>query len=157
MALMQASKNGSANTIKLLLDKDIPINYCDENGSTALMHASFNGHTDVVRMLLDKGAQVDTTNRPSTDIMTELGIDCGNTVIVRLLKDIDEEPDAEDDMVNNIRKAGFICTALMSACDNGHTDVVKLLLDRNAQVDIVSVDGMTALMFASSNSRYALR
>ena len=38
----------------------------------------------------------------------------------------------------------------MSACDNGHRDVVKLLLDRNAQVDIVSVDGMTALMFASS-------
>ena len=151
MALIQGSKNGSTNTVKLILDKDIPIDYCDEHGSTALMYASINGHTDIVRMLLDKGAQVDTTNRPSTDIMTEIGITCGNTSIVRLLKDIDEETDTElTESDTIIRKAGFICTALMSACDTGHTNVVKLLLDRNAQVDIINVDGMTALMFASS-------
>jgi uncharacterized protein len=37
------------------------------------------------------------------------------------------------------------------ASQNGHTDIVKLLLDRNVALDVKAVNGTTPLMLASQN------
>ena len=42
-------------------------------------------------------------------------------------------------------------TALSIASENGHSNVVKLLLDKGSQVDIMNTDGWTALMKASQS------
>ena len=39
----------------------------------------------------------------------------------------------------------------MLASQNGHTEVVKLLLEKEAQVDMQGKDGGSALMLASQN------
>ena len=42
-------------------------------------------------------------------------------------------------------------SALMIASHDGHTEVVKLLLDKGAQVNMQGKDGGSALMIASQN------
>lgn len=47
-------------------------------------------------------------------------------------------------------------TALILASKHGHEDVVRLLLDNDAQIDIVDEDGRTALLYTSGNGHEAV-
>jgi len=40
----------------------------------------------------------------------------------------------------------------MYAATNGHTDVVKVLLDKGANVNVIGEDGETALMYAKEGN-----
>ena len=53
--------------------------------------------------------------------------------------------------INTITTDGWEFTALMWAATNGHTDIVKLLLDRGADIDAVYRDGNNALTLAATN------
>lgn len=55
-ALVEASGQGTIQSVKELIDKGTPLNGLDPNGRTALTEASWNGKTDVVKLLLEKGA-----------------------------------------------------------------------------------------------------
>ena len=49
-------------------------------------------------------------------------------------------------------------TALMMASEKGHTEIVKLLLDKGADVNAkIKSDGVTALMMASEKRPYGDR
>ena len=56
-ALIEASVNGHANIVSLLLDSGADVN-ANINGTTALMWASINGCEANVKLLLDRGADV---------------------------------------------------------------------------------------------------
>ena len=58
MALIEETRKGHTETVKLLLDKGADVNMKTDNGETALIEASENGHIEVVKLLLDKGADV---------------------------------------------------------------------------------------------------
>ena len=129
-ALLTSIYNGNASTVKLLLDKGALVNEIDKRTElTPLMLASIQGNANIALMLLDKGALVDKS--------------ATNTKLARSLNDISstgnhdwQEPTTE-------------FTSLMLASRFGKPEVVKLLLDRNAQVDIVNSIGWTALIYAS--------
>ena len=57
-ALMWATLNGHADTVKALTCVGADVNMQDKCGKTALMLASEKGHADVVKVLLDAGADV---------------------------------------------------------------------------------------------------
>jgi len=58
MALVEETRKGHTETVKLLLDKGGDVNMKTDNGETALIEASENGHIEIVKLLLDKGADV---------------------------------------------------------------------------------------------------
>ena len=62
MDLVEETRKGHTETVKLLLDKGADVNMNTDNGDTALIEASDNGHIEIVKLLLDKGADVNAKN-----------------------------------------------------------------------------------------------
>ena len=48
--------------------------------------------------------------------------------------------------VDGLVEEGF--SPLMVACENGHLEIVRTLLDKRAQVNTIGEDGSSALMLA---------
>lgn len=53
--------------------------------------------------------------------------------------------------INTLDRTGY--SMLMYACKNGHIDVVKLLLDKGADPNLVGCGGRTSLMISVSSGR----
>jgi hypothetical protein len=106
-ALRQASKNGHAETVRILLTV-VDVHAVRD---MALYMAGLWGHTETVKMLLAAGADVHATN----DCALRHAAETGHTQIVQLLLAAGADVHADEDY------------ALHIAARNGHSETVKIL------------------------------
>ncbi|XP_033252759.1 KN motif and ankyrin repeat domain-containing protein 2-like isoform X1 [Drosophila miranda] len=125
------------------------VNLSDNNGNTAMHYAVSHGNFDVVSILLDsKVCNVNQTNNAGyTCVMlvslAKLKQPSHRTVVDRLFKMADV----------NIRAKKHCQTALMLAVSHGNGDMVAMLLEAGADINIQDEDGSTALMCAAEHGR----
>ncbi|XP_016974102.1 KN motif and ankyrin repeat domain-containing protein 2 isoform X3 [Drosophila rhopaloa] len=125
------------------------VNLSDSNGNTAMHYAVSHGNFDVVSILLDsKVCDVNQMNNAGyTSVMlvslAKLKQPSHRTVVERLFKMADV----------NIRAKKHCQTALMLAVSHGNGDMVNMLLDAGADINIQDEDGSTALMGAAEHGR----
>ncbi|XP_016997404.2 KN motif and ankyrin repeat domain-containing protein 2 isoform X2 [Drosophila takahashii] len=125
------------------------VNLSDNNGNTAMHYAVSHGNFDVVSILLDsKVCDVNQMNNAGyTSVMlvslAKLKQPSHRTVVERLFKMADV----------NIRAKKHCQTALMLAVSHGNGDMVNMLLDAGADINIQDEDGSTALMCAAEHGR----
>lgn len=123
------------------------VNMTDSSGNTAMHYAVSHGNFDVVSILLD--SKVCDINKPNkagyTSVMLVSLADLQNQthgkVIQRLFKLADV----------NIKAKQNGQTALMLAVSHGRLDMVKMLLEAGADINIQDDDGSTALMCAAEH------
>jgi ankyrin repeat protein len=162
--LFLAIEKGHTEIVGFLLDNGFGINDEDPIGRTTLLAAAYCGHTEIVKLLLDKGAEVNPKNDYGfTPLMA--AADNGYLEIVKLL--LDKGAD-----VNTKHKTGN--TALIGAAERGfprtglfpkkrtevnpqeqnnRMEIVKLLLDKGAEVNAKNENGYTALIAAAEFGR----
>jgi ankyrin repeat protein len=138
-ALQAASKKGHAPVVRLLLDEGADIDV-GRGEWTSLYVASVNGHDAVVGLLLDKGAEINAPGRSQRTCTA-----CCISEWARGGRAITAEQRSRYQFSGrdgSNRAAG-------SASEGGHETVVRLLLDKGA--DIASAQGEcgTALQAAS--------
>jgi ankyrin repeat protein len=181
LQLINASEKGDIETVKSLLKKDIYIHAQDKEGRCALVSAAYNNHLEIVDLLMAAGADVNmkdnslqsayliSTSDGYTELLTKTlnagadvhctdsyngtglirAADRGHVEIIReLLK--------TDIRINHINRIGW--TALHEAIilgDGGerHTEVVRLLVDAGADVNLPDKDGISPLAHAK-NKKY---
>ncbi|KAJ5283335.1 hypothetical protein N7505_001315 [Penicillium chrysogenum] len=161
--LVVACWKGNLDIVKKLLDEGADMNIQNDWDHDALRMAACFGHYEVTMLLLEKGADstalallcaVENGHYQVAQLFLERGPQynskCGsksitptNTVsakrhveVARLLHDI-EIP------------SGWVATPLYSASVNGHTDIVRLLLDHGANVDCRNQSGWTPINAAA--------
>jgi uncharacterized protein len=176
MDLIGAAERGDVAAVRQLLDKGANVEARDASGKTALIAAAYANHLDVAKVLIDAGADVNTQDRTqqsayliatsegylellhmtlaagadvrSLDSYNGTGLiraaDRGHVEIVEALlrTDIDR---------NHVNRLGW--TALLEAIilgDGGprHTEVVRLLIDGGADVNLADGEGVTPLAHA---------
>ena len=138
-ALMMASRSGSVDAVKVLLDHGAQIKRKDTlRGTTALMWAAEQGHVAVVELLVRRGADVDAQSEVLTAARKARAWD--------LPRPKDQGgPDAPI-------KGGL--TALLFAARQGSMECVRALAASGADVNQTSADGSSPLLVAVQNGYY---
>jgi len=143
-ALVWAAKHGHINVMRILIKAGANVNIKSNSGRTALIEAVLRHNYFAVRELLKANADVDIKdNEGMTALMYVCAIKEEHAGIVIALLNANANVDLQDDDL------GY--TALMQAVKNRHFETVKILVDRKANVNIVSRLGRTALEMASDD------
>ncbi|WP_219350559.1 ankyrin repeat domain-containing protein, partial [Campylobacter fetus] len=102
--------------------------------------ASYNGNADIVKLLLDYNASVNMTNDHN---YTALIYACiyGKADVVKILLEYKADMYIETTLENNY------LTALMIACSENHTEIVRTLLENGYDPNYKNQKGETALIY----------
>jgi ankyrin repeat protein len=138
--LTWAAGSGNETVVSLLLDRGTDPNSATKESFTPLFYAAAYGHAAVVRLLIDGGANVNFRNKSNeTPLFFAAkggdGVRLGprslfsmgdHALVIKLLLDAGANIDHE-----NLRHE----TPLHAAANNGHEVAVRLLLERNANIN----------------------
>jgi ankyrin repeat protein len=156
-ALPVAAENGRYDEVLRLLNKGADIESRGAAGTeenpkppqnTALYRAVGHGHFQVAKLLLDHGAN------PNPNSILNFVSSGGRLEMVRLLLEYGARPQWHTGRTRKGSKRAGATTALHSAAIPGHTQVVRLLLDYEADIDARDAKGQTPLYLAAWNRRY---
>ncbi|XP_064644495.1 protein TANC2-like isoform X5 [Lineus longissimus] len=141
-ALCYAAACGHMDIMHMLVSRRAKVTHTDTNGQCPLVLAALNGHLEAVKFLL----QCDWTSRDSRLNKNEAlqqalvaAAASGHKHILEFLLNL-QDLGSEGTAVNKVDSLHGE-TALTAACFNGHSDVIKMLLER--QADIQHPNGKT--------------
>ena len=168
-----AARNQDAGAVRALLAEGAAVDAVQPDGFTALHWAAQWDHSELAGVLIGAGADVDAADRYG---VTPLVLACTNAspgMVTRLIEAGADPHGAQAtgetalmtcarggivEAVTPLLAAGVDVnageatngqTALMWAAWEGHTDVVRTLLDHAAEVDARTTTGYTALVLAA--------
>jgi ankyrin repeat protein len=166
---LAAIKTGNQAEVTLLLEVDPALaNATDENGHSAVLTAAYHQEPDIARLLVQHGAQLsvfeacavgelarvqdlikqqpDLINAYAPDGFQPLGLAAffGHTALVAWLLEVGAE-------VNSPSRNPMRVMPLHSAIANRRTEIVRLLLDHDADANATQADDFTPLHEAAQN------
>jgi len=160
--LIIAADHGKADIVEFLLDKGVKIESVGKNGSTALMAATlelgmallskkvdaveYSGRSKVIRLLLARGANIHDLYGKS---IFDLAIEQNDSELWCALIKRGYSFDA-----NQLRRGGQ--TLLLWAIRNAQLDVVRILIDKKANIEAIDENGQTVLMFAVNKGNVSI-
>ena len=150
-AVLAATQGGHLEVARLLIARGADVNAQDDIQDSAFLLAGARGHTGIVRLALQAGADLKSTNRYGGTALIP-ACHYGHVDTVRVLLD-----SAID--VNHVNKLGW--SALLEAIilgDGGmrHTEIVRLLIARRANVNLADHQGVTPLAHAQQRGQKAI-
>ena len=174
--LIRAAQSGDIDAVRHLLGSGANVHVIDTTGATALVHAAYRNDLEIARLLVEAGADVNHQDRTQqsafliatsdgfhdllllclangadvyrTDSYNGTGLiraaDRGHVEIVRTLL-------TTPMLIDHVNRLGW--TALLEAVilgDGGprHSEVVRLLVEAGADVNLADVQGVTPLQHA---------
>ena len=177
-AMNLAATNGNAAMIRILLDAGADPNSATPSGETALMTSARTGKLDAITLLLERGANVNakdivheqtalmwavTENHPdAVKLLLDRGADINAATTVIVPKGEYVPAKAGGASGNGIIRQRALPTAnggmtpLLFAVRDGNTLLMKLLLDRGADIQKPSGNKTSPLLIALLNGQIGL-
>src|SRR5688500_16621564 len=174
--LIRAAEQGDIENVKQLLSQGVSVEMQDENGRTALIAAAYQNNLPIANLLIEAGADVnkqDNTQQSAYLIATsegylellrltlQAGADVHSTdsyngtgliraadrghveIIQELLK-----TDIKIDHINNLGWTALLEAIILGDGGARHTEVVRLLVEAGADVNLADSNGITPLAHA---------
>lgn len=156
-SLLLATYKNNFKIVKLLLENGADVNAQSRHDrKTALMLGSMNGNIEIVEILTQYDADIDlkdnyarsafdfAKNKP--DILKLLFLARQNKEILRI--EAEEDNLELDEDVIDLENESEINNALITAVINGYYDKVKLLVEKNADVNYIDDEGLNSVYYA---------
>ncbi|XP_044743261.1 ankyrin repeat and KH domain-containing protein 1 isoform X4 [Chrysoperla carnea] len=171
-ALMEASMDGHVEVARLLLDSGAQVNMPTDSFESPLTLAACGGHVDLAMLLIERGANIEEVNDEGYTPLMEAAREGHEEMVALLLSqgaNINAQTEETQEtaltlaccggfleVADFLIKAGAdlelgASTPLMEASQEGHIDLVRFLLESNADVHAQTQTGDTALTYACEN------
>jgi ankyrin repeat protein len=142
-ALIAAAYRNHLEVAALLIEADADVNAKDQTQQSAYLIATSDGYLELLQMTLKAGADVH-----SKDSYNGTGLiraaERGHVAIIReLLK-----TDIEIDHVNRLGWTALLEAIILGEGGERHTEVVRLLVEAGAEVNLADSNGVTPLKHA---------
>ena len=139
---------GNIETVRLMLNQGVEVNYRDDYGNTPLHHAAEKGDRAFVHLLLEYGAEVNAITNQGETVLWKAAHN-RNIELIPLLLQAGEEPSFADAALLGDVEAGrrwiqagadihspiwYRDTPLRIACGQGHLDFVRMLIEFGVEV-----------------------
>ncbi|MCO6497221.1 MAG: ankyrin repeat domain-containing protein [Chitinophagaceae bacterium] len=142
--LLLACINNDAAMVKMLVENNADVNQQGDDMDSPFLYTGAAGQTEFLKLFLKHGARFDVFNRYYGSALIP-ACERGHVETVRLLANVEGYP------IDHVNRLGW--TALMEAVILGdgskkYQEVVKILKDAGAKLDIPDKDGITPLQHA---------
>lgn len=148
-ALLVATVAGQTDAVRRLLDAEPDVDLQDDQRDNPFLYAGAEGLLDILKLVNEAGADPSITNRYGGTALIPAS-ERGHVEVVRYLL---EQTDVEIDHVNNLGWTALLEAIVLSDGDVAHQEVVRLLIDHGADLDIADKDGVRPLAHARARGQ----
>lgn len=148
-ALLLATKARSADAVRVLIDAEADVDAQDAERSNPFLYAGAEGLLDILRLVNEAGADPAITNRYGGVALIPAS-ERGHVDVVRYLL---AESDVDVDHVNDLGWTALLEAILLSDGGPRHQEIVALLIDHGADVDLADGDGVRPLAHARARGQ----
>jgi uncharacterized protein len=142
--VMLATYQHNTDMVRALLQAGAGVNIRDNNKENPLLHAAAQGWLDILRLAIEAHADTRLTNRFG-GISIIPASERGHLEIVRELL---TRTDINVNHVNNLGWTALLEAIILSNGGKTHQQIVQLLVDYGADVNLADKDGVTPLQHA---------
>jgi len=133
---------GHLDIVKLLLEKNSPVNIANDMGRTPMHWAAAYGHGEIAELLHKNKAKLNMLDVNGWSPL-HFASQAGRIDTVKWLLIHGAQVNAKDKKTSS--------TPLQLACFRGHKEIVELLIESGAEINTKDQDGFTPLSFAVKN------
>ncbi|KPN94323.1 ankyrin repeat domain-containing protein [Lysinibacillus sp. ZYM-1] len=147
-AVLAATYNNQVETVKALIQHGADINIRDNNLENVLLHAGASGYLEIVKLAIAAGADTKLTNRFGGVAI----IPASERGYVEVVRELLNHSDINVNHINNLHWTALIEAIILGNGDEKHQEIVQLLVDYGANLNIADRDGVTPLQHAKKLS-----
>jgi ankyrin repeat protein len=142
-ALLVATHADAVDAARLLIAKGADVNAKDNIEDSPYLYAAAEGHLEILRLTLKAGADLKSVNRYGGVGLIPAAHHGHPDIVRELLK-----TKIDIDHVNRLGWTALLETIILSNGGATHTEILKLLIDAGANVNLPDREGMTPLAHA---------
>lgn len=142
-ALLLATHHNRVQAARVLIDAGADVNAQDAIHDSPYLYAGARGHNEILRMTLAHGADLRSTNRYGGTALIPAA-ERGHVETVRLLI----AAGVAVDHVNRLKWTALLEAIILGNGGATHTEIVRLLVNAGADVNLADGDGVTPLQHA---------
>ena len=151
-ALMLATIARATDAVQALLDAGADVDAQDAQRDNPFLYAGAEGMLDILTLANEAGADPAITNRYGGVALIPAS-ERGHVDVVRYLL---TESDVDVDHVNKLGWTALLEAILLSDGGPGHQEIVRILIEHGADVDLADGDGVRPLAHARARGQEAI-
>jgi uncharacterized protein len=151
-ALLIAAHAAQTGAFQALLDAGADVDLQDDDLANPFLWAGAEGRLDILRLANEAGADPAITNRYGGVALIPAS-ERGHVEVVRYLL---RETDVDVDHVNGLGWTALLEAILLSDGGARHQEIVALLIEHGADVDLADADGVRPLAHARARGFLAI-
>ena len=142
--VMAATHGNRVDTVRALIEAGADINLRDNRSDNPFLYAGAEGLLEILRLTIDAKADTRLTNRFGGTAL----IPAAERGHVDIVKELLTRTDVDVNHVNNLGWTALLEAIVLSDGGERHQQIVQLLVDHGADIDIADKDGVTPLQHA---------
>ena len=144
-ALLVATHHNAINVARILIEAGADVNAMDNMSDSPYLYAGAEGRLEILRMTLDHGADLASVNRYGGTALTPAAHHGHVETVDELLK-----TKIDIDQVNSLGWTALLEAVILGDGGPTYIEIVRLLIEADANVNLADKDGETPLAHAVS-------
>ena len=142
--IMAATYHNHVDTVKALIDAGADIELQDKKQNNPFLYASKEGYIDIVKLTIDAGTNIKETNHSGNTAL----IAAAERGHVEVVKELLNRTQIDVNYKNDHGGTALLETIVLGNGSENHKQVVQLLIDHGADVNMANREGIAPLQHA---------